>query len=120
MANVQNFDGFVVRNAEEYLIAVTPNDLYSNARIVGLLASQWTDTDKMDTGIDGSQHALSASRTAFLNILKNLIDIGERLSAISNFHTTPRAFQKASTSSSDARRLWRALAIACRSSSVNA
>lgn len=48
MADVEDFDGFVLCDAEEYLVAITLNDLYSNTWIVGLHthkrpdATRWT------------------------------------------------------------------------------
>jgi hypothetical protein len=115
---MDDLDGVLVDDAVEDLVTIAAHYLHSNVWIIGALRGVRLFDNEVYTRIDRTQDTECAARTSLFEIATDLVDVTERLRSIPNSHTTPRRFQNASTSSSEANGPRRALAIAARSSSL--
>jgi len=72
-----------------------------------------------DCRMDGVDHFTCSNRIAFVEIKKDLFQVGESKLPVSHFHAMPKRFQNARTFSSEATGLLRAASIAACSSSFS-
>src|SRR5437870_11364712 len=94
MPDMNDSDGIRIDDPIENLVSIPRHDSYADVGIAGSLGSVGSFANGSNAVMDGAHDIVRAAGISLLQILKDIVNIGEGARTVDDAHSMPWRFQK--------------------------